>query len=132
MALAASGQISINDIRNEIGTTDGSLRALSSLAGKSTPDSLSEFYSYDAFSYYATWQSDAPCIGTYYDIYLRANGKYYAYGATFVEMYSIAEYWYEILYYDANFDADVYNVWIVNAASTVLTDDGYILADQCI
>ena len=132
MALAASGQISINDIRNEIGTTDGSLRALSSLAGKSTPDSLSEFYSYDAFSYYATWQT-APCIGTIYDIYLRANGKYYVdNGGTFALMYSITDYWYEYLYYDFNFDADVYNVWIINANSDTLTDDGYILDDPCI
>jgi hypothetical protein len=133
MTLVASGQISIDDIRTEIGTTDGSLRALSSLAGKGTPDSLSEFYSYNAFSYYATWQSDAPCIGQSYDIYLRANGKYYAdTGGAFAEMYSIAEYWYEFLYYDFWFDADVYNVWIINAASTVLTDDGYILEGQCI
>ena len=133
MTLVASGQISINDIRNEIGTTDGSLRALSSLAGKGTPDSMSEFYSYDAFTYYASWYADAPCIGTYYDIYLRANGKYYVdTGGAFAEMYSIAEYWYEYLYYDSNFDADVHNVWIINAASTVLTDDGLFLATPCI
>jgi hypothetical protein len=133
MALPSSGQLSIDDIRNEIGTSDGSLRALSSLAGLSTPDSMSEFYSYDAFTYYASWYADAPCIGTYYDIYLRANGKYYVdTGGGFAEMYSIAEYWYEFLYYDFWFDADVYNVWIINAASTVLTDDGYILEGQCI
>ena len=132
MTLVSSGQISIDDIRNEIGTSDGSLRALSSLAGFSTPDSMSEFYSYNAFTYYATWAADAPCIGQSYDIYLRANGKYYVdTGGAFAEMYSITDYWYEYLYYDFWFDADVYNVWIINAASTVLTDDGLFLANPC-
>lgn len=132
MTLVSSGQISIDDIRNEIGTSDGSLRALSSLAGLSTPDSMSEFYSYNAFTYYATWQANAYCFGDYYDIYLRANGKYYAdTGGAFAEMYSIAETWYEYLYYDAWFDADVTNGWTINAASTALTDDGLFLNTPC-
>ncbi len=46
MALPSSGQISISQIRSELGTSNGSLRALSSLAGKSTPDAMSEFYGY--------------------------------------------------------------------------------------
>ena len=46
MALPSSGQISISQIRTELGTSDGSLRNLSSLAGFSTPDAMSEFYSY--------------------------------------------------------------------------------------
>jgi hypothetical protein len=48
MALPSSGQISINDIRNEIGTSNGSLRALSNDAGFSTPDAMSDFYGYSA------------------------------------------------------------------------------------
>lgn len=48
MALPSSGQISISQIRTELGTSDGSLRNLSSLAGKSTPDAMSEFYGYSA------------------------------------------------------------------------------------
>ena len=46
MALQSSGAISINDIRNELGTSDGSLRNLSATAGFGTPDSMSEFYGY--------------------------------------------------------------------------------------
>lgn len=46
MALQSSGALSINDIRTILGTSNGSLRYLSSLAGKSTPDAISEFYGY--------------------------------------------------------------------------------------
>lgn len=47
MALPPSGNsISISQIRTELGTSNGSLRALSALAGFSTPDSMSEFYGY--------------------------------------------------------------------------------------
>ena len=129
MALAASGQISINDIRNEIGTSDGSLRALSSLAGKSTPDSLSEFYSYDAFSYYANWGAFDPCSYDYYDIYLRANGVYYKYiSGVYTPMYDYAEFWYEYLYYDSFFDGNVYKEWQINPTSTALTDNGDVFS----
>jgi hypothetical protein len=48
MALPSSGQLSINDIRTELGTSEGSLRNLSSTAGFSTPDTISDFYGYSA------------------------------------------------------------------------------------
>lgn len=48
MALPPSGPISINQIRTELGTSSGSLRTLSSLAGFSTPDRMSDFYGYSA------------------------------------------------------------------------------------
>ena len=50
MALQSSGAISINDIRVELGQSQGnnSLRALSSLAGYTTPDSMSEFYGFSS------------------------------------------------------------------------------------
>ena len=53
MALQSSGAISISEIRNEQVNNGGiastySLRTLSSNAGKSTPDAMSEFYSYSA------------------------------------------------------------------------------------
>ena len=54
MALQSSGAISINDIRNEVGTSDGSLRNLSATAGKSTPDNISEFYGYSHTPAYVT------------------------------------------------------------------------------
>jgi len=48
MALQTSGPLSINDIRVELGQAqaNSSLRSLSALAGKSTPDAISEFYGY--------------------------------------------------------------------------------------
>lgn len=48
MALQTSGAISISQIRTELGSSSGSLRTLSSLAGKSTPDAMSEFYGYSS------------------------------------------------------------------------------------
>lgn len=48
--LQSSGAISINDIRVELGQAqaNSSLRTLSSLANKSTPDAMSEFYGFSA------------------------------------------------------------------------------------
>ena len=47
MALPTSGQLSLSMIAIELGaSTPYSLRGLSSLAGKSTPDAVSEFYGY--------------------------------------------------------------------------------------
>lgn len=47
MALPGPGNpLSINQIRNELSTSNGSLRALSAQAGFSTPDAISEFYGY--------------------------------------------------------------------------------------
>jgi hypothetical protein len=48
MALPSSGQLSINDIRTELGTSDGSLRSLSLSASFSTPDAITDFYGYSA------------------------------------------------------------------------------------
>jgi hypothetical protein len=47
MALPPIGNpLSIDQIRTELGSASGSLRTLSSLAGFSSPDAISEFYSY--------------------------------------------------------------------------------------
>jgi hypothetical protein len=48
MALQGSGQISISQIRNELASCNGSysLRSLSSTAGFSPQDAMSEFYGY--------------------------------------------------------------------------------------
>lgn len=48
MALPSSGEITIDDIRTELGETTGSLRSLSATAGFSSPDAMSEFYGYSA------------------------------------------------------------------------------------
>jgi hypothetical protein len=50
MALQSSGAISMSQIGTELSNASRSLRTLSAAAGKSTPDSFSEFYSYSAYS----------------------------------------------------------------------------------
>ncbi len=57
MALPVSGPLSINDIRVELGQSqaNSSLRSLSSLAGFSTPDAISEFYGYSPSLDYRTF-----------------------------------------------------------------------------
>jgi len=62
MALPSSGPLSISAIRNEEVNNGGfassySLRTLSSQAGKSTPDSISEFYGYSAATSYYKYGS---------------------------------------------------------------------------
>jgi len=52
MTLQTSGPISIGNIRTELGSSSGSLRTLSALAGKSTPDAISEFYGFSAATEY--------------------------------------------------------------------------------
>jgi len=55
--LPPSGPLSINDIRVELGQAqaNSSLRALSNLAGFSTPDAISEFYGYPPTPNYRTF-----------------------------------------------------------------------------
>ena len=56
MALPGSGQISLDQIRTELGTSSGDFRTLHAAAGFSTPDSISEFYGFSAsteFEFYA-------------------------------------------------------------------------------
>jgi len=52
MALPGSGPLSLGDIAGELGValSNVSLRNMSSTAGKSTPDSISEFYGYSAIT----------------------------------------------------------------------------------
>ena len=57
MALQGSGALSISQIRTELGNASYSLRTLSAAAGKSTPDSMSEFYGYsNATTFPSNWQ----------------------------------------------------------------------------
>lgn len=53
MSLPASGTISLNDIRIELGLAQSnvSLRSMSNTAGFSTPDAVSEFYGYSYANY---------------------------------------------------------------------------------
>jgi len=58
MALQSSGQISINDIKTELGNSSGSLNTLSVAAGKSAPHAMSEFYGYSNAKYYWDLSND--------------------------------------------------------------------------
>jgi hypothetical protein len=64
MALPSSGPLSIGQIRNELVTSNGSLRFLSARAGKSAPDSISEFYGYQYPPGYITYYQNT---GQLYD-----------------------------------------------------------------
>jgi len=67
MALQSSGPISIDNIRTELSQAqaNSSLRALSALANKSTPDAMSEFYGFSASTEYQFYQGDAGGFGSY-------------------------------------------------------------------
>jgi hypothetical protein len=54
MALQSSGQISISDIKTELGSSSGSLTTLSTTAGKSAPHGMKEFYGYT----HSSWSND--------------------------------------------------------------------------
>lgn len=77
MPLPSSGPLGIDAIRTELGSGSGSLRTLSSLAGFSTPDAISEFYGYDTdflLHLRANNSSSYPGSGTtWFDISGKAN-----------------------------------------------------------
>ena len=80
MALPPSGPISINQIRTELGTSSGSLRTLSSLAGFTTPDRMSDFYGYSA-GITVIWQAAVGCLTASW--VFRKNGVTQASGGGF-------------------------------------------------
>lgn len=130
MALPSSGPLSLGDIAGELGLSlsNLSLRDMSSTAGFSTPDAVSEFYGYSAitYTYYGIWALDDPCFYNYYDIYSGSDGKYYVDSGGYILMYDFApgSTWYEFLYYEPGLSANVYNRWTINNTSTTLSDDG--------
>jgi hypothetical protein len=81
MSLQSSGAISINDIRNELGTSEGGLRQLSAAVGFGTPDGMNEFYGYSnapAFVY-----MNMPYGGSTYDgcyMSMDSYGEFYGTG----------------------------------------------------
>jgi hypothetical protein len=127
MALPGSGVLSLKDIATEqgIAVSDVSLRSMSAAAGFSTPDSVSEFYGYDAYTYLGNWAAGDPCNYDYWNIYQRVNGVYYRFDGTYYDpMYNYTNYWYEYLYYDSGLGVNIYRQWEINSLSTVLTDTG--------
>lgn len=83
MAVQSSGQISFSDIADEFGVSNNnlSLDAFSNLAGKSAPDSISEFYGYSSVSSFA-WtgsvrspSSFGACFNSINQSYFHNNGS---------------------------------------------------------
>ena len=133
MALPGSGQLSLGDIAGELGVDPPlSLRSMSNSAGFSTPDAVSEFYGYSGavtYTYHANYTAYGPCSYDSWDIYYGSDGVYYRFDGTYYDpMYNYADLWYEYMYYEPLFDANVYTEWEVNVASTVLTDNGLFLS----
>lgn len=65
MALQSSGAISISQIKTELGSSDNSLRNLSSTAGFSIPDAMSEFYGYSFSSFSNDFALDYDGVNDY-------------------------------------------------------------------
>jgi hypothetical protein len=133
MALPSSGQISIDNIRDELQTSNGSLGDLSNTAGFSRPDAMSDFYNYSAYQLeYAGLSAGSPCNSAIYNIYQNVGDSlYYASddgGSTYDLAYSISEYYFIYDYYDSFFDAYVYQEYEVNAASSTFTYIGNTLS----
>lgn len=134
MALPSSGQLSLGDIAGELGVSlsSVSLRSMSSTAGFSTPDAVTDFYGYGTvtYTYYATWALDDPCNYDYYDIYYGSDGAYYVDNGGYQLMYGFAPgtTWHEYLYYEPLFPGNVYNRWTIDSTSTTLSDDGLAIS----
>ena len=109
--------ISINQIRAQFGTSSGSLRYLSSLAGFSTSDAMSEFRCYNpvTYNYYGTYFTD-PC-GPQRDIYRRSSDNYFFWydGSTYYPIDYAYYYTYE--YYDYYEMWYVYTIWFIGGTS---------------
>lgn len=112
MALPSSGQLSLGDIAGELGVSlsNVSLRSMSSTAGFSTPDSVSEFYGYLNATYIGNFAANDPCNYEYFDIYYGNVDGYYYYwnGGAYVLAMNYATNWYEFLYYESRLDANIY------------------------
>ncbi len=123
MPLPSSGPISINNIRNELDVSDGSLGGLGALAGISDfgqQIAISNFYGYNAYTLIVSYVSaGSPCNAATYNIFQNAgNGYYYAQDAYSPGAYTIvtgiSSAWFLYSYYDERFDAYIYNEYETN------------------
>lgn len=115
--------ISISQIRAEFGTSNGSLRYLSSLAGFSTPDAMSEFrcYSNVTYGFYGNYYYLDPCSGLS-GMYYGSNGRWYRsqngidyidMTGSFASLYSYFDFWnsyyiYNNYYFEINTPNPIY------------------------
>jgi hypothetical protein len=122
MALPYSGQISIDDIRDEFGISSGSLGYLGDLAGISNEGNqiaISQFYGFSAYTLeYSGLSAGSPCNPAIYNIYQNVGDSlYYASddgGTTYDLAANISSAYFIYSYYDSFFDAYVYNEYETN------------------
>lgn len=134
MSLQSSGAISISQIRSEVGNGSYSLRGLSAAAGKSTPDSMSEFYGYSSTPASVYFSNDETSFGG------DANLRIYAYDANGNNI--LSEWWvwgtdsgdlgsrtgitfkqgYTIQVYAYNWGASLQHLWVSKNNSIVFTE----------
>jgi len=122
MTLPASGQLSLKDIGVELSITAGnqaSLRSMSSTAGFSTPDAVSEFYGYSAgdnilVSYGSITNSSTSTV--YYD-YRTINLDGLSTGSIKPYLYTTSGGWSSVNY--------VYWQWSLNSTSSWTTFRNY-------
>ena len=111
MAIPSSGTLRFSAIQFETSSPTASLRAMSNIAGFSTPDSVSEFYGYINVSYIGNFAANNPCNYDYYDIYYGNVDGYYYYwtGTSYVFALNYATNWYQFDYYDSRLDVNIYD-----------------------
>jgi len=91
MPLQGSGAISISQIRTELINVNASysLRTLSSAAGKTSPDAMSEFYGYSACppngTFYTSFCQNNPNSGLAHDLYYTYHNGSCGYYNTLIE-----------------------------------------------
>ncbi len=128
MALPGSGAISISQIRANLNTGNGSLRFLSARAGKTTPDSMSEFRGYQYPPAYITYSQN---IGSLYDGCCMSMDSYGHWEGTDVGGYYIGPFG-----GGGNEGYNVYNSERGTNAGTFLTDGGngwgYVIGDSTV
>ena len=136
MALPSSGAISISQIHTELGSSSYSLRTLSAAAGKSTPDSMSEFYGYSSSPATVYYSNDESSFGGDANLRIYAwdnNGnnilsEWWVWGTqsgnlgtdtgiTFKQGYTIQAYAY-------NWGASLEHLWVSQNNSIVFTQCG--------
>ena len=126
MALQGSGQISINDIRNELSSTSGSLAFLSESIGFGDPHLMSEFYGYSAapatLSY--VWTNNTGNDGRlrvqYNDMLYNYRGNDYPYGI-------IVD---NIILNNSYMAVDVLNYIGTGVAMSVYINNNYVTGDS--
>tara|TARA_R100001443_G_C3337012_1_gene173662 strand:+ start:274 stop:762 length:489 start_codon:yes stop_codon:yes gene_type:complete len=110
MALQSSGAISMSEIGTELSNASRSLRTLSAAAGKSTPDSMSEFYSYSSGSF--SWSNISTSTS---DAFVTTNTTTTNIGSTITLRFNLTK---------SGNDANHYIVIYKNGASQVQLTSG--------